>query len=98
VSPPLLDMEGRALKILGPAVQHVPTYPPPETVSTVLVRWLRATLDRYRPHILIYLGGLVLLVVYASAWWWGRKWDHENCLEALKLPSQGMVIMHVCGR
>jgi hypothetical protein len=96
VSPPLLDMEGRAL-FPRPAVQAA-TYPPVETVSTVLVRWLRVTLDRYRPHILIYLGSLALVTLYASAWWWGRRWDHENCLEALKLPSQGMVIMHVCGR
>jgi hypothetical protein len=91
-------MEGRALFPRPAAVQATAPGPPQETLRLVLIRWVRQTLDRYRPHILIYLGSLVLLLIYASGWWWGRRWDHVNCLEALKAPSQGMVIMHVCGR
>ena len=92
MSVPLLDLEGRAIF----PRQAVQVGPPPETVRSVLVRWLRVTLDRYRPHILIYFGGLVFVAFYAVCWWWGRRWDHESCLEALKLPSQAAIIMATC--
>jgi hypothetical protein len=70
----------------------------PETLGVVLRRWIKASLEQYREWILVFIGAYLFGLLLFGGWLWNRHWNHSECVEALKLRTEGAVVMGLCGK